>query len=60
MDPIKLLHLNLAEYREQLKDFLASGAVKDYEGYQRIVGRIEAFSTISADIEDILARHEES
>jgi hypothetical protein len=47
----------VTEYREQLKDYLAAGSVKDYDGYQRIVGRLEAFNVVEDDLRELIERH---
>lgn len=57
MDELQLLRIKVREYREQLKDYLAAGSVKDYDGYQRIVGRLEAFNVVEDDLQEMIERH---
>lgn len=57
MDELQLLLKKVAEYREQLKEYLAAGSVKDYDGYQRIVGRLEAFNVVEDDLRELVERH---
>jgi len=57
MDELQLLKSKVKDYRDQLKDYLAAGSVKDYDGYQRIVGRLEAFNVVEDDLEEMIERH---
>lgn len=57
MDELQLLKMKVSDYREQLKDYLAAGSVKDYDGYQRIVGRLEAFNVVEDDLQEMIERH---
>ena len=59
MDELQLLRSKIRDYRDQLKDYLAAGSVKDYDGYQRIVGRLEAFNVVEEDLEEMVERHME-
>jgi len=56
MDELQLLRNKVHDYRERLKEYLATGSVKDYDGYQRIVGRLEAFNVIEEDLSDMIDR----
>lgn len=57
MDELQLLRKKVHEYREQLKDYLAAGSIQNFEGYQRIVGRLDAFGIIESDLEEMIERH---
>lgn len=57
MDELQLLRKKVREYREQLKEYLAVGSAQNIEGYYRIVGRIEAFSAVESDLEEMIERH---
>ena len=59
MDELQVLKSKIREYREQLKDYLAAGSVTDYAGYQRIVGRLDAFNAVEEDLDEMTERNME-
>ena len=57
MDELQLLLKKVTDYREQLKDYLAAGSVKNHDDYRQIVGRLEAFNVVEDDLRELIDRH---
>lgn len=57
MDELQLLLKKVTEYREQLKEYLAAGSVKNHDDYRQIVGRLEAFNVVEDDLRELIDRH---
>ena len=60
LDELQLLRKKVSDYIEELKDYLASGAIKEFDGYQRIVGRVDAFRVMEDDLDEMIKRHIDS
>jgi hypothetical protein len=57
LDELQLLLKKVTEYREQLKEYLAAGSVKNHDDYRQIVGRLEAFNVVEDDLRELIDRH---
>ena len=55
-DLISLLKRRAEEYDEQVKDYLADGAIKSMEDYNRVVGRLEGIALMYNEIKAIEKR----
>jgi len=55
-DILSLLKRKAEEYDEQVKDYLADGAIKSMEEYSRIVGRLEGIALMYNEIKAIEQR----
>jgi hypothetical protein len=56
--PLEYVESKLSERREQLKETLASGVIKDYSEYQRLCGVISGLDHATQIILDLAKRLE--
>jgi|TARA_R110000796_G_scaffold199036_1_gene315299 hypothetical protein len=56
IDIISILRKSIDDHKKQGEEHLSVGGAKNFEDYQRLVGRIEGLRIIDLEISDLLRR----